>query len=459
LIALYPLLAGWVTVWSSTAAPDAELIDVRVAGDVMLGRFAGRVIERKGADVIFRDVRSLFVGADLVFANLESPLTRREIVLPGPYRFTANPQLAEGLGLFDGLSVENNHALDAGRPGLVDSVEALERAGIAALTREARVFEIRGRTLRVAAFDFTEGRLPEGAADLVLVHWGVEYGAVVSAQRDLAELLVANGAKLIAGAHPHVMQPVQEIRSSAKQGLVAYSLGNLVFDQPHRGLVMRALFGARGVVRVDLATVELVQTLPRIPKAEVFGFDGKFFSVKALLPPKPARTAKLAVDLRGDGAPLDVTLNRGVVRVEERGALRWMNEDRAWQVKKMEAGDPDRDGRLEVLLLVEKNGGTHPFVMGERRGRFRIIWGGSATARPILDLALGDFDGDAREELAVLDGEGELSIWRWYTWGFEEIARSAVSRYRTVDAIDLDEDGRDELVVRQGLTSRETNPP
>jgi hypothetical protein len=115
----------------------------------------------------------------------------------------------------------------------------------------------------------------------------------------------------------------------------------------------------------------------------------------------------------------------------------------------MEAGDPNRDGRFELFLLVEKKGGTHPFLMGKRKGRYRIIWGGSATFRPMRDLAVGDFDGDAQEEVAVIDSDGELSVWRWFYWGFEEIWRSPGSRYEAVGAVDLDGDKKDEIVLRR----------
>lgn len=457
MIPLVPLLAGWVTVWSSTDTPaQAELIDVRAAGDIMLGRFVGRVIERRGGDAIFAGVKPLFEGADLVLANLESPLTKEPIAVLAPHRFTADPRLAKVLRRagFDALSVENNHALDAGEPGRLDTIAALEEAGIAAIGRKPRIMERRGKTISLSAIDFTPGPRfgdPDLRADLriVLPHWGVEYLPQISAgQREFGQFLAAAGAHLVLGAHPHVIQPVQEIRLGKRHTVIAFSLGNLVFDQPHRGAVLRAMLSSRGVERVDLATVEVDKGIPRAAEVEVLAFDGARFSLRGDLPPKIVPATKLSIDLRGDGAPLNVTLDRGIARVLENSRERWRNEDRSWRVKKLDAGDPDRDGRLEAVLLVEKNGGTHPFLLGERGGRLRIIWGGSATAKKIVDLTLGDFDGDRRDELAVLDLDGELSVWRWFGWGFEEVARSRVSRFQRIDAVDVDGDGRDELVVQ-----------
>lgn len=421
-------VAAWVTVWTATVAAGGPTFDLRAGGDVLFDRFVARVAERKP---LFEGIGTIFADADLAIANLESPLTRRAPTKPGPYRFAADPRFAGVLRDtgFDLLSVRNNHALDAGEEGLDDTLAALHAAG---LKTESDL---------ISTFDFTEPNELRNTRRIAFVHWGNEYETTPSArQRRLAETLAAQGAQLIIGAHPHVIQPVQRINNT----LVAYSLGNLLFDQPHRGLILRAIFDAQRLIRADVLIIEPRQSRPAIPELHAYNFDGHTFQPSPLKPTRFDKPSAVEIDLRGDGHPLKATLQAGVVEV---GKV-WKNEHPSWKITAMYPGDPDRDGRLELMLLVHKNGGTHPFIMGERSGRYRIIWGGSATKRPIRDLALGDFDGDARQELAVLDGEGELSIWRWYTWGFEEVARSSVSRFAGVHAQDLDGDGKDELVLR-----------
>lgn len=423
-------VAAWVTVWTATVAAGGPTFDLRAGGDVLFDRFVARVAERKP---LFDGISAILAGADVAIANLESPLTKRATTKPGPYRFAADPRFAGVLrdAGFDVLSVRNNHALDAGEEGLEDTIAALQANGL------------KTESDQISTFDFTD--LPPNEVRttrrIAFVHWGNEYQTEPSAaQRSRAEELAAQGAQLIIGAHPHVIQPVQKINDA----VVAYSLGNLLFDQPHRGLILRASFDAKNLLRVDVMIIEPKQSRPTIPELHAYNFDGRGFQPSSLVPVRFEKPTVASIDLRGDGRPLNATLKDGVVRV---GNV-WRNEHPDWRVTAMYPGDPDRDGRRELLLLVKKNGGTHPFIMGERSGRYRIIWGGSATKRPIRDLALGDFDGDARQELAVLDGEGELSIWRWYTWGFEEVARSNVSRFKAVHAQDLDGDGRDELLLK-----------
>ncbi len=131
------------------------------------------------------------------------------------------------------------------------------------------------------------------------------------------------------------------------------------------------------------------------------------------------RPRRLSVDLRGNGQPLWATLDEdGRVEVRDGEAadapLVWQNEADSWRVMRIDAGDPNWDGRVELVLLLWKPDAqgvmrSHPFLMGWRGGHYRIIWGGSATQMPIQDLALGDLDGDGRQELAVLEGGNFLA--------------------------------------------------
>src|SRR3712207_5674658 len=73
---------------------------------------------------------------DVVVGNLERPFAERrrpERLRPGPYRLAADPALASRLQGFTALSLANNHALDAGPAGLVESLRTLRERGIAAV--------------------------------------------------------------------------------------------------------------------------------------------------------------------------------------------------------------------------------------------------------------------------------------------------------------------------------------
>jgi poly-gamma-glutamate synthesis protein (capsule biosynthesis protein) len=72
---------------------------------------------------------------------------------------------------------------------------------------------------------------------IVSIHWGVEYSNPTERQREFAHRAVDNGAKIIAGHHPHVVQSLELY----KGGLIAYSLGNFIFDQGFSKETMRGL--------------------------------------------------------------------------------------------------------------------------------------------------------------------------------------------------------------------------
>jgi hypothetical protein len=105
---------------------------------------------------------------------------------------------------------------------------------------------------------------------------------------------------------------------------------------------------------------------------------------------------------------------------------------------------PDKAG---ILL-------SHPFILGYRKGEVRLLWGGSAAGDPILEVELGDLDGDGGKELAVLDelrgGRGQAaSLWRWNGWGFSQVWRSEPGRYENLRLALMPEAGGSLLMVDQ----------
>ncbi len=104
----------------------------------------------------------------------------------------------------------------------------------------------------------------------------------------------------------------------------------------------------------------------------------------------------------------------------------------------MAAGDPNNDGRNEIVLALNKedNSGepkSHPFIIGYRGGIYRQIWGGSAVRYPIFELELLDLDSDRSEELVVLEKrthyQKAVTIWKWNGWVFSQLWSSPEGRY------------------------------
>ncbi|HYG82806.1 MAG TPA: CapA family protein, partial [Pyrinomonadaceae bacterium] len=116
-----------------------------------------------------------------------------------------------------------------------------------------------------------------GQADAVVValHWGIEYASRPSGrQRELAQTAVAAGADLVLGHHTHTLQGLQVFRQRSAAGtrraLVAYSLGNFVFDSPPslgrrvvESVVLRCKLGKNGLISAEVRPVFIEKYLPR----------------------------------------------------------------------------------------------------------------------------------------------------------------------------------------------------
>ncbi len=274
--------SGWVlfglAVAFCPAFARAQEVVVAATGDVMLARRVGRLVREDGPAAPFRFAGPLFAGADLVFGNLECALSAESVLDGGRFRFRADPACARALADagFHAMSLANNHALDCGQAGLRDTQEALRQAGVAACGEERVVLRAKGLTVGILAFSDFPG--PIGAERLrrsvsaahqgvdalvVSVHWGVE-GCFepTPRQRRLALAVVEAGADLVVGHHPHVLQPIEAFRVGDRRALVAYSLGNFVFDARGTGAVLRCRIGRRGVIGFEAIPVDLRRGVP-----------------------------------------------------------------------------------------------------------------------------------------------------------------------------------------------------
>jgi poly-gamma-glutamate synthesis protein (capsule biosynthesis protein) len=194
----------------------------------------------------FAYLESFLASADLVIANLESPLTRAPVQTDSPYALCASSEQSRLLANagFDLLTLANNHNLDCGEQGALETQYALTGAGLGFVGPGPELVyrEINGVRLAFLAFDATgefdlesavqavRSAKEAGAVVIISIHWGAEYQAGASQdQKEIALQLAEAGAALIWGHHPHVLQPAEW--SSDRGTLVLYSLGNALFDQ------------------------------------------------------------------------------------------------------------------------------------------------------------------------------------------------------------------------------------
>jgi poly-gamma-glutamate synthesis protein (capsule biosynthesis protein) len=265
------------------------MVRLAAVGDILLDRGVAERMERFGEDYPFAEVRDELAAADVTLGNLECPVATRGHPVRKPAVFRAAPERLAALTAagFDLVWLGNNHALDYGRAGLVDTMEHLTAQGLrfvgagrtAAAARAPVVVERKG--LRIAFLSFSaflpEGvfvrpeepgvawldpevveaqiRLARSQADVVVVslHWGVEHSPrPLERQREQAHRFVDAGADLLLGHHPHVLQGLEVYRSA----LIAYSLGNFVFDSPSRQVSTTAILHcdltAEGVIQAEM---------------------------------------------------------------------------------------------------------------------------------------------------------------------------------------------------------------
>jgi poly-gamma-glutamate synthesis protein (capsule biosynthesis protein) len=249
----------------STTPKDERMISLVFVGDIMLDRgVAGSIRRRASGDYqfAFANVPTL-KNADVLFGNLEGPLSDKGSDRFNLYSFRFAPESITALtgAGFDVLSVANNHIGDWGRSAFVDTLSRLESVGIVPVgdvrdeagETALKTVTVKGQTIgflgftdvgpnwlgagefpriNIASPEYVKKLVTQSAprVDYLIVsfHFGNEYQTVPSArQRLLAQTAIDAGAKLVVGHHPHVIELVEEYHD----GLIAYSLGNFVFDQ------------------------------------------------------------------------------------------------------------------------------------------------------------------------------------------------------------------------------------
>ncbi|GGR57177.1 hypothetical protein GCM10008959_18590 [Deinococcus seoulensis] len=267
-IAICGLLAGLLLTSGGREAPPSGPVTLALAGDLSLAR---GVAQANTADWpgTLRAVAPL-LRADLVAANLESPLTDAPRRTPG-IDLRAPTGAAAALWPLTHLGVLNNHGRDAGMAGQAQSRGTLQRAGLHPVTAAPGLSMVRGQRVALLAWlddgaaplPLTAVRAAARQADtvIVLAHWGEEYGLTTARQRTQARALVGAGATVVAGSGPHVLQGHEVLTGPRGAALVLYSLGNLLFDQPFPA----AQIGA--VVRVPLADVRRACAAPTRTRA------------------------------------------------------------------------------------------------------------------------------------------------------------------------------------------------
>jgi hypothetical protein len=249
----FPLDGGYAAVTSRV--PEQSIY----SETGIIHQFTARRTGRAGA------VREYLSDADLTLANFENPVIRNSVYHPDATTFTGDLRLMPVLDQagMDGVTLGNNHILDAGTTGLNETMRHLDDAGIAhagagmdlAEARKPMVFDLGGTKIGVLSYldvpsygwawatQTAPGTAPllqnvmeedierlRPRVDLIFVmpHWGKEYTATPEPQQvDLAHTAIDTGADLVIGGHAHWPKGIEMYEGKP----IFYGVGNFLLDQ------------------------------------------------------------------------------------------------------------------------------------------------------------------------------------------------------------------------------------
>lgn len=278
---------------SPTPPPLVSLIAV---GDISFSRSVERIVKKENNYFYpFLKVSDFLKTGDIVFGNLETPITPGRETQTGEMIFRSNPQSAQALKQagFNILSLANNHTPNFGEKGLLDtfnylSNQEIKYVGAGKNSSEAYspvTLEIKG--IKFAFLAYTDNSLVplsyeakenragiaflrkekliqsitqiEPQVDFIIVslHAGNEYVFQPNQkQQEFAHLAIEAGADLVLGHHPHVVQTAEKYQGK----YIFYSLGNFIFDQmwaeeTTQGLAIKIDFSKDKIEKISLFPV------------------------------------------------------------------------------------------------------------------------------------------------------------------------------------------------------------
>ena len=279
----------------NVSAYCADTLNVIFTGDILLDRGVRRVINQHGVDHLFSDgIDSIFRSAQVVVGNLECPATKIEAPVFKQFIFRAEPEWLDALkrhGVTH-LNLANNHAIDQGREGLIDTYQNILAAGMTPLgagenmqqaaapvllaSAPRKVWLVPSLRLALENYAYLPDkpcvsqepmdsllqrvfRLRQADSTAVIIvslHWGGEHTLEpVPRQRHDAHMLIRAGADVLICHHTHTLQTIEDYHGHK----IYYSIGNFIFD-PSKPLNAKAC-----IVRLTITNEKdglQVETIP-----------------------------------------------------------------------------------------------------------------------------------------------------------------------------------------------------
>ncbi|HHW56806.1 MAG TPA: CapA family protein [Clostridia bacterium] len=233
----------------------------------------------------FENVKNILEKDDLTIANLETTFTTATKRAEKEYAFKGDPSYAKILkeGSIEVVNLANNHTFDYLKEGFEDTVKALKKEGIGyfgyGYQYITTVKGIKIGILGYTGFDnskWTKNQIKKDieklrpSVDILIVsfHWGEENRYYPNKiQRDLGHFVIDEGADLVIGHHPHVLQGIEKY----KDRYIAYSLGNFSFGgnrnpKDKDSIILQQIFifnDKREIVKVEMNIIPVSISLQK----------------------------------------------------------------------------------------------------------------------------------------------------------------------------------------------------
>ena len=289
----------------NVSARCADTLNVIFTGDILLDRGVRRVINQHGVDHLFSDgIDSVFRSAQVVVGNLECPATKIDAPVFKQYIFRGEPEWLEALkrhGITH-LNLANNHSIDQGREGLIDTYQNILAAGMTPLgagenmqqaaapvlltSAPRKVWLVPSLRLALENYAYLPDKpcvsqepmdsllqrvfrlrqTDSTAVIIVSLHWGGEHTLEpVPRQRHDAHMLIRAGADVLICHHTHTLQTIEDYHGHK----IYYSIGNFIFD-PTKALNAKAcmvrlrITNEKDDLQVETIPVEIQHCVPRL---------------------------------------------------------------------------------------------------------------------------------------------------------------------------------------------------
>lgn len=284
---------------------DETSVNISLVGDIMIHSdqlayaydYKSRSYSFAG---IFDEIKNSLSSADLTIGNLETTLAGKNQTYSGFPKFNSPEQILTALkdAGFDVLTTANNHSMDRNQYGVLKTIENLDavnlkHTGTFSSVQErldTLILDIKGIKIALLAYTYGTNGLPvppekkylvnlfnlntlrqdilkarQDGADIVMVcpHFGIEYQQIPDkAKLRLVEELFVAGADIVAGSHPHVLQPMgrRDLPKKSRGLFVAYSLGNFIASQRIKGTDSGVILNLQLVKNTDTGQVTLGKT-------------------------------------------------------------------------------------------------------------------------------------------------------------------------------------------------------